>query len=89
MSPALISARAHRPTPSQVDVEQLLAAAPPIDAVTSSGPPNMPTSVRLAEAANQAASRTATWLGVFLMMLGMLSILSASRSLRYAVRLRY
>jgi hypothetical protein len=84
---ALISGRGQRPTPSQVDVEQLLAAAPPIDVVTSPAPPNMPTGI--VDAGTDAASRTATWLGVLLLMLGMLSILSSIRSLRHAVGLRY
>lgn len=83
-----------RPThsvPSQVDVEQLLAAAPGNDVVTSSEPPMMPIGVLVltAEARNEAPSRTATWLGALLMVLGMLSILSSSRSLRHAVRLRH
>lgn len=83
-----------RPThsvPSQVDVEQLLAAAPGNDVVTSSEPPTMPIGmlVLTAQARNEAPSRTATWLGVLLMMLGMLSILSSSRSLRHAVRLHH
>ncbi|KRQ00267.1 hypothetical protein [Bradyrhizobium manausense] len=92
MSADLISAHGRRPTPlvpGQIDVEQLLATAPANDVVTSSEPPIMPMGVRLAEADNEAASRTATWLGVLLMMLGMLSILSTSRWLRHAVRLRY
>lgn len=83
-----------RPTPSvpsQVDVEQLLAAAPGNDVVTSSEPPTMPIGmlVLTAQARNEAPSRTATWLGVLLMMLGMLSILSSSRSLRHAARLHH
>lgn len=83
-----------RPThllPSQVDVEQLLAAAPANDVVTSSEPPTIPIGVLVlpAEARNEAPSRTATWLGVLLMILGMLSILSSSRSFRHAVRLRH
>lgn len=77
--------------PSRVDVEQPLAAAPANDVVTSSEPPTIPIAmlVLTAEARNEAPSRTATWLGVLLMMLGMLSILSSSRSLRHAVRLRH
>ncbi|MFK4507057.1 hypothetical protein LPJ38_26945 [Bradyrhizobium daqingense] len=92
MSATLISAvgrRSRSSVLSQVDVEQLLAAAPADHVVASPEPPAMPIGVRLVEAANQTASRTATWLGVLLMMLGMLSILSTSRSLRHAVRLRY
>lgn len=83
-----------RPThsvPNQVDVEQPLAAAPANDVVTSPEPPTIPIGVLVltAEARNEAPSQTATWLGVLLMMLGMLSILSSSRSLRHAVRLRH
>ncbi|QQN65100.1 hypothetical protein JIR23_04645 [Bradyrhizobium diazoefficiens] len=93
MSGAPIAENGRSPThsvPSQVDVEQPLAAAPPKDVVTSSEPPTIPIGavVLTAEARNEAPSRTATWLGVLLMMLGMLSILSSSRSLRHAVRLR-
>lgn len=94
MSAAPIAEHGRRPThsvPSQVDVEQLLAAAPGNDVVTSSEPPTMPIGmlVLTAQARNEAPSRTATWVGVLLMMLGMLSILSSSRSLRHAVRLHH
>lgn len=92
MSAALIAEHG-RPThsvPNQVDVEQPLAAAPANDVVTSPEPPTIPIGVLVltAEARNEAPSQTATWLGVLLMMLGMFSILSSSRSLRHAVRLR-
>lgn len=92
MSAAPIPEHGRRPThsvPSQVDVEQTLAAAPANDVVTSSEPLTMPIGmlVLTAEARNEAPSRTATWLGVLLMMLGTLSILSSSRSLRHAARL--
>jgi len=73
---------------NQVDVEQLLAAAPANDVVTSSELQSVPVGLRLAKADGEATSRTATWLGVLLMMLGVLSILSTSRSVRHAVRLR-
>ncbi|MHC4051416.1 hypothetical protein [Bradyrhizobium sp. 25ACV] len=73
---------------NQVDVEQLLAAAPANDVATSSELQSVPAGVRLAKADGEATSRTATWLGVLLMMLGMLSILSTSRPVRHAVRLR-
>ncbi|UWU75958.1 hypothetical protein N2603_39500 [Bradyrhizobium huanghuaihaiense] len=96
MSAALVAQHSPRTTPTipsqgQVDVEQLLVATPANDVATSSDPPTLPTGalVLTAEARNVAQSRTATWLGVLLMMLGMLSILSSSRSLRHAVRLRY
>ncbi|MFB6452093.1 hypothetical protein [Bradyrhizobium tunisiense] len=94
MSAAPIAEHGRWPThsvPSQVDVEQPLAAAPANDVVTSSEPPTIPIGVFVltAEARNEAPSRTATWLGALLMMLGMLSILSSSRSLRHAVRLHH
>ncbi|MBH5396338.1 hypothetical protein HZZ13_00695 [Bradyrhizobium sp. CNPSo 4010] len=95
-SAALVTQHSHRPTPfiasqDQVNLEQLLAATPANDVVTSSEPPtpSIGAFVLTAGARNETPSRTATWLGVLLMMLGMLSILSSSRSLRHAVRLRY
>ena len=90
MSAAIIAEHG-RPTPArsvpvQVDVDQLLATAPTVtDAVTPSGPP---ASVLIAEARNEAPSETATWLGAVLIMLGLFSIMSSSRLLRHAVRLR-
>lgn len=94
MSAAPIVEHGRWPThsvPSQVDVEQPLAVAPANDVVTSSEPPTIPIGVHVltAGARNQAPSRTATWLGVLLMILGVLSILSSSRSLRDAVRLHH
>lgn len=95
-SPRIIVEHSPRPTLSvssqdQVDVEQLLAAVPANDTLTSSEPSTMPIDLLMliAEARNEAPSQTATWLGVLLMTLGMLSILISSRSLRHAVRLRY
>jgi hypothetical protein len=68
--------------PSRVDVGQLLAAA-------SADPPQIiPLGARTAEARDEARSWTA-WFGVLLMTLGGLSLLSSSRTLRYAVRLRH
>lgn len=90
MSAAPIAEHDRWPTnsvPSQVDVEQSLAAAPANDVVTSTIPIGV--LVLTAEARNEAPSRTAAWLGVLLMMLGMISILSSSRSLRHAMRLRH
>lgn len=94
VSAAPIAEHSRQPTPmhpvlSQVDVEQLLGAAPTVnDAMTSPAPPAVPIGTRLAEIRDEGPSRTATWLGVLLMMLGMFSLLSSSRSLRHAVRLR-
>ncbi|MCK1745145.1 hypothetical protein IVA80_31130 [Bradyrhizobium sp. 139] len=68
--------------PGQVDVEQLLAPA------LAGSPPAMPMGARIAEAHDEARSWTATCLGVLLMTLGGFSILSSSRMLRHAVRLR-
>ncbi|MCK1737517.1 hypothetical protein IVA79_26930 [Bradyrhizobium sp. 138] len=65
----------------QVDVGQLLAAAP-------AAPQDMPLGGRTAEAHGEARSWTA-WLGVLLMTLGGLSLLSSSRTLRHAWRLRH
>ncbi|MCK1522903.1 hypothetical protein [Bradyrhizobium sp. 17] len=63
--------------PGQVDVGQLLADAPQ----------DMPLGARTAEAHGEARSWT-VWFGVLLMTLGGLSLLSSSRTLRHAWRLR-
>jgi hypothetical protein len=63
-----------RRTPRQVDVETLLAAAPVV--------------FPIAEAADDGWGWTATWLGVLLMALGLVSVLGSSRTLREAVLLR-
>ncbi|OAF18775.1 hypothetical protein AXW67_02630 [Bradyrhizobium neotropicale] len=74
------------PTPRQVDVETLLAAAPAAsDAVTASVPPTTPVAVLIAEAGDGGRGWTATWLGVLLMVLGLVSLLSSSRTVRGAV----
>jgi len=67
--------------PGQVDVEQLLAAAP--------APPAIPVGARIAEAHDEERSWTVTWLGVLLMTLGGLSILGSSRTLRHTIRPRH
>ncbi|SPP97610.1 conserved exported protein of unknown function [Bradyrhizobium vignae] len=72
-----------RSTPPQVDVEKLSAAA------RADLSPAMPMGARDEEAPDEARSRTVTWLGVLLMTLGGFSLLSASRTLRQAVRLRH
>ncbi|TQF33468.1 hypothetical protein [Bradyrhizobium sp. UNPA324] len=69
--------------PPQVDAENLSAAA------RADSSPAMPTAGRDEQALGEARSRTVTWLGVALMMLGGFSILSASRILRHAVKLRH
>lgn len=68
--------------PGQVDAGQILAAAP------ANPPQDMPLGARIAEAHDEARSWTA-WFGVLLMTLGGLSLLSSSRTLRHAVRLRH
>jgi hypothetical protein len=72
------------PTPRQVDVETLLQAAPAAsDPVAASVPPAPP----IAEARDDARGWAASWLGVLLMALGLVSVLSSSRVLRRAPRL--
>lgn len=68
--------------PGQVDVEQLLAPA------LAGSPPALLVGARVADAHDEARSWTATWSGMLLIMLGGFSILSSSRRLRRAVRLR-
>lgn len=68
--------------PGQVDVEQLLAPA------LAGSPPALLVGARVADAHDEACSWTATWSGMLLIMLGGFSILSSSRTLRRAVRLR-
>ncbi|MBR1279114.1 hypothetical protein JQ624_31095 [Bradyrhizobium sp. AUGA SZCCT0283] len=78
----------HR-TPRQVDVETLLTAAPAArDAVAASVPLAAPVVFPIAEAADDGRGWTATWLGVLLMALGLVSVLGSSRTLRKAVLLR-
>jgi hypothetical protein len=69
--------------PPQVDAEKVSAAA------RADSSPAMPMGARDEQVLGEARSRTLTWLGVALMMLGSFSILSASRALRHAVRLRH
>lgn len=75
-----------RRTPRQVDVETRLAAIPaPGDSVAVSVPT---AAFPMAEAADNGPDWTATWLGMLLMALGLVSILGSSRPLREAVLLR-
>ena len=77
------------PTPRQVDVETLLAAAPaPSDAVAAFVPPAAPVAFPIAEAADDGQGWMATLLGVLLMALGLVSVLGSSPTLREAVLLR-
>jgi hypothetical protein len=78
------------PVPRQVDLEKVLAAAPAAsDAMAVSVPPVMPAGMRLAGAGDEGRGWTATWLGLLLMVLGVVSVLSSSRALREAVLLRH
>jgi hypothetical protein len=73
------------PDSRQVDVETLLAAAPAAsEAVTASVPPAAPVAFP-AEAADDGWDSTATWIGMLLMALGLVSVLASSRTLREAM----
>lgn len=73
-------------TPRQVDVEALLAAAPAAgDVVAASAPSVTPFAFPAVEAGDDG--RGWTWLGMLLMALGLVSVLSASRTIRWAVPL--
>ncbi|WP_334359937.1 MULTISPECIES: hypothetical protein [unclassified Bradyrhizobium] len=68
-----------QPTSRQIDVETLPAAAPAAsDAAAPVAFPN-------AEAADDGRGWMATWLGVLLMALGLVSVLGSSRTLREAM----
>jgi hypothetical protein len=75
---------ANDPSPPQVDVETLLAAAPQSGevAAASVAPTTTPVTVPIAETSN---GWTATGLGVLLMALGLVSLLGSSRTLRRAL----
>lgn len=72
-------------TPRQVDVEALLAAAPAASDVVASAPSAAPLAFSTAETGDYG--RGWTWLGMLLMALGLLSVLSVSRTIRWAVLL--
>jgi hypothetical protein len=75
------------PTPRQVDVETLLAAAPAAgDAVAASVPP-APGAFSVPEAGDDGLGWTATWIGALLMALGLVSVLTSSWTLRRAALL--
>jgi hypothetical protein len=57
-------------------------------AVAASVPPAAPVAFPIAEAADDGRGWTATWLGVLLMALGLLTLLGSSRTLWEAVLLR-
>jgi hypothetical protein len=78
-----------RPTPRQVDVETLLAAAPATsNSIAASAPPAAPVAFPIAEAADDGWGWMVTLLGVLLMALGLVSVLGSSRTLREVVLLR-
>jgi len=75
------------PAPPHVDVEALLAAAPAAsEKVADSATPATSVAVPITAAGEDGRGWTATWLGVLLMSLGLVSLLSSSRSLREAVQ---
>jgi hypothetical protein len=82
--PATDQFTSDRPTPRQLDVETLLAAAPPAsDLVATSVSSAAPAAISITEAGDDEPERTATWLGVLLIGLGLVSVLvGASRTLR-------
>ncbi|MGY3610894.1 MULTISPECIES: hypothetical protein [unclassified Bradyrhizobium] len=70
--------------PRQIDVETLLAAAPAVsDVVASSAPSAAPVAFPIAEAGDDG--RGWAWLGVLLMTVGLVALLSSSRTLRRAM----
>lgn len=70
-------------TPRQVDVEALLAATPAASDVVAAAA--MPLALSTAEAGDDG--RVWTWLGMLLMVLGLVSVLSASPIIRWDVLL--
>lgn len=78
-----------RSAPGQVDVEALLAAAPAAsDAVAVSMAPASHFAVPIVEAGDDGPGWTANWVGLALMVLGLVSVLSSSRTVREAILLR-
>ncbi|MCP3371915.1 hypothetical protein [Bradyrhizobium cajani] len=83
MSPAFLSRRADRLTPDeiasrQVDVDALLAVAPATSDVVAA-------SLAFSTAEAGDGGQGWTWLGMLLMALGLVSVLSASRTIRWAM----
>lgn len=90
MSPTSLSGRADRLTPDeiasrQVDVDALLAAAPAASDVVTTSPSATPLAFSIAEADD--GGQGWTWLGMLLMVLGLVSVLSGSQTIRWAVLL--
>lgn len=67
--------------PPQVNVEAMLAMAPPVTAA-SPARPAIPAAISIAGADDGTQEWTVTWLGVLLIALGLVFLLSSSRSLR-------
>ena len=74
--------------PLQIDVENLLASVGDITAA-SVPPTTKPVDMYAAAAGDDGRGWTATWVGLLLMVLGIGSVLSSSRTLREAVLLRH
>ncbi len=75
-----------QPTSRQVDVETLLSAAPAASEVVAAS--LSPAALPLAETADDGWDSTASWIGMLLMALGLVSVLASSRTLREAIPLR-
>jgi hypothetical protein len=88
--PAIDQLTSNHPAPRQVDVEALLAAAPPVssDAVATSAPSRAPAAIPITEAGDDGREWTASWLGALLIGLGLVSLLGASQTLRGYIDLR-
>ncbi len=76
-----------QPTPRQVDVETLLAAVPTAGDVVAASVPSAAPALPIAGAGDDEQGWAATWIGVLLMALGLVSVLSSSGILRGAVLL--
>jgi hypothetical protein len=75
-----------RPTPPQVGMETHLATAPAASiVVTASARSTMPVALAVAEAGDDGWDWT--WLGVLLMAVGLVSVISSSRTIRGAMLL--
>jgi hypothetical protein len=82
-APAIAQLTSDHPTPRQVDVEALLAAARSAsDAVATSVPSAAPVAIPITEASDDGREWIATWLGALLIGLGLVSLLGASQTLR-------
>lgn len=87
ITPRQVPRQVPREVPRQVDVEALLAATPAAsDVVVASAPSATPLAFSTAEAGDDDGWGW-TWLGMLLMAFGLLSVLSASRTIRWAVLL--